>query len=98
LSEIGFVIELPGQLLAGELLRERVGQLGVSKTPANSSALIIAPTVTTLRRYSMPGVEVVHGRQLCAETARWHDYVDEMWKILLDFFSNLSGFFDHGAF
>jgi hypothetical protein len=45
----------------------------------------------------MPGVEVVHGRQLCAEAARWYDYVDEMWKILLDFFSDLSGFFDHGA-
>jgi len=85
-------------LFARELLRERISQLRVSKTPANGSALIIAPTVTTLRRYSMPGVKVVHGCQLWTEAARRHNYIHEMWKILLDFFSDRSGSFDHLAF
>ena len=46
----------------------------------------------------MPGVKVVHGCQLWTEAARRHDYIHEMWKILLDFFSDRSGSFDHLAF
>jgi hypothetical protein len=47
-----------------ELLSEGISQCWIGKAPANSPTLIIAPTVTTLRGYSMPSVKVVHGRQL----------------------------------